>query len=315
MFESPIQLIRQFSPPLAPLPVNRKELEDRFQGVPNLRYEDMPSPVVLFDLYGTLFQSPSGESGIQGTGDITASRYLPVRDDPPTKNPQKVGEPFPTLEPLSPFLPLLPRDETLQTLQRWFLKEVEKRHEVLRSTHQVPEIRVEEVWAAILGLSEEDAFEFSLRYELTVNPVYPMPGARECLEFFRKKGTLMGLVSNAQSFTPFYLEALFGGSLEDLGFHAALTIFSYQWREAKPSTKLFLRVAEALSSLGYTPQDATYIGNDLRNDVWAPQQVGFRAALFCGDGRSLRVYQDDPRYSKVRPDYLIESFQRGDPCM
>lgn len=309
MLESPIQLIRQFSFPLTPLPVNQEEMKNRFQGISCLKYDEMPFPVVLFDLYGTLLQSASGEIGAQDPSDITASRYLSVRDDPPTKNPQKVGEPFPTLEPLSPFLPLLPRNETLQTLQRWFLKEVEKRHEVLRSTHQVPEIRVEEVWAAILGLSEEDAFEFSLRYELTVNPVYPMPGARECLEFLRKKGTLLGLVSNAQAFTPFYIEAFFGVSLEELGFHPDLTIFSYQWREAKPSPKLFLLAADALGSLGYTPQETIYVGNDLRNDVWAPQEVGFRAALFCGDGRSLRLYKDDPRYGEVKPDYLIESFQ------
>jgi putative hydrolase of the HAD superfamily len=300
MLESPIQLIRQFSHPLTPLPVNRKELEDRFPGVPPLRYGDLPFPVVLFDLYGTLLQSASGESGAPEGSGITEFH--------------KVREP-PTLEPLSPFLPSLPRTETLQTLQRWFLKEVEKRHEVLRSTHRVPEIRVEEVWAAILGLPEEEAFEFALRYELTVNPVYPMPGAREYLACIRKKGTLLGLVSNAQSFAPFYVEALFGVSLAELGFHPTLTIFSYQWGEAKPSPQLFQAAADALGSLGYEPREALCVGNDLRNDVWAPQQVGFRAALFCGDGRSLRLYQDDPLYGNVRPDYLLESFQRGNPCM
>lgn len=304
MRESPIQLIRRFSRPLIPLPINRKVLEDRFQGIPYLRYGEMPFPVVLFDLYGTLFQSLAGEVG-EGVGGETAEFMNPLA----MENSQRVLEPSLTLEPLAPFQPLLPQKETLQTLRRRFFEEVKKRHEVLRSTHQVPEIRVEEVWAEILGLPEEEAFEFSLRFELIVNPVYPMPGAREYLEFLKNKGTSIGLVSNAQAFAPFFLETLLGAPLKDLGFHPSLTIFSYQWREAKPSPRLFLAAVHALGSLGYKPQDVIYIGNDLRNDVWAPQQLGFRTALFCGDGRSLRLYQDDPQYGEVRPDYIIESLQ------
>ncbi len=302
-----LQLIRQFSKPLSPLPVDREQVTKRFRGVPSLPYGSIPCPVILFDLYGTLLQSVSGDIG----------RFQLVESTPtgPTGKIPEVANPVVGIEPLVPFLPLLPREGTLQTLRMWFRQEVEKRHKDLRNTYKVPEIRVEEVWGSILRLPEEDAFEFALRFELTVNPVYPMPGAREYLAMLKKNGVLLGLVSNAQAFTPYYVEALFGASLEDLGFFTELTIFSYKIREAKPSPRLFHMAAETLASMGYLPGNALYCGNDLKNDVWAPQQAGFQAALFCGDKRSLRLYEDDSRLAQVKPDYLIESFERGEPCM
>jgi len=265
----------------------------------------MAFPVVLFDLYGTLLQSASGDIGrfqslsiedqiSQGSGSLPSSE---------------------TLEPLKPFLSILPKEATLTTLRTWFRNEVERRHKDLQATYEVPEIRVEEVWSSILRLSKEEAFEFSLRFELTVNPVYPMPGAREYIDFLKKKGILLGLISNAQAFTPFYVEALFGESLKDLGFLPELTVFSYELGEAKPSPRLFQVAANSLSFLGYSPEQTLYIGNDLQNDVWAPKQVGFRTALFCGDRRSLRLYDEDPQFKGVQPDFLIKSFERGDPCM
>lgn len=293
--ESPVTLIRQFSRPLTPLPVDLQALHERFRGVPSLGYENIPFPVILFDLYGTLFQSASGEIGRFQVGSLQDGDSM--------------------LEPLKPFLPLLPKNATLKTLRALFRQEVEKRHEDLRTNHQVPEVRVEEIWASILRIPKEEAFEFSLRFELAVNPVYPMPGARDYVAFLREKGIRFGLVSNAQAFTPFYMEALLGESLEELGFLPELTVFSYEWEEAKPSLKLFQMVAEKLDALGYSPDMVLYMGNDLQNDVWAPQQVGFRTALFCGDGRSLRLYEEDPRFAGVIPDYLVESFERGGLCM
>ncbi|GAB4373221.1 MAG: HAD family hydrolase [Spirochaetales bacterium] len=292
MRESSVQLIRRFSKPLSPEPVDMHSIQEQFRDVPRLVYGTMPFPVVLFDLYGTLLQSASGEIGSL----LAEDQRTRERNSPP-------------MEPLEPFLSILPKEEPLATARKWFIEEVERRHQALRSSHLVPEIRVEEVWASILGLSEEEAFEFGLRFELTVNPVYPMPGAREYLDFLKGNGIVMGIVSNAQSFTPLVMEALFEASLPELGFLPDLTIFSCDLREAKPSPRIFGVAVDALERMGYKPQDALYIGNDLRNDVWAPQQVGLRAALFCGDGRSLRLRREDPLCGGTRPDYLIERFK------
>jgi len=43
------------------------------------------------------------------------------------------------------------------------------------------------------------------------------------------------------------------------------------------------------------------------NDVWAARTAGFAAALYAGDGRSLRLRGEDPRCRDLRPDLVVES--------
>lgn len=53
------------------------------------------------------------------------------------------------------------------------------------------------------------------------------------------------------------------------------------------------------------PDQAVYIGNDLRNDIWTARQAGPRIGLFAGDRRSLRWRKDDSRSLDLKPDALI----------
>ncbi len=230
--------------------------------------------VVLFDIYGTLFVSGSGDISVE------KARQQHGKDDRNGGN--------------------------RQNLQSRFLQKVEEKHRQMRSITQCPEVRVEEIWAELFGFEEHDALRFAVAYECAVNPVYPMPGLLQVLDSLRKKSISMGIVSNAQVFTPLLFDALLGRSLESLGFTDTLCVYSYIARVSKPCTDLFEKVRGALPS-GAGPADVLYIGNDMLNDITPAAQVGFRTALFAGDSRSLRVREGDPRCSGVNPDWIINS--------
>jgi putative hydrolase of the HAD superfamily len=152
---------------------------------------------------------------------------------------------------------------------------------------------------------ERDPKELALRYELAVNPVFPMPGARETLEVLRKRGLRLGLISNAQFFTPLLFRDFFDDSPEELGFDPGLLIYSFEIGEAKPSPALFAPALERLSSLGISPESCVYVGNDMLNDIYGAARSGFKTVLFAGDRRSLRLREDTPPPEKIRPDRII----------
>ncbi len=275
-----VDMIRTYSYPLVPIPVSEDVLEPFRSRVPRLNGSFLQYPVLLFDIYGTIFQSGSGDIGV-------FEQYK-------EKKERRCA--------------LFPRGE-LSRLQERFARAVQDRHKKLGKTVEFPEVRVEEIWAELQNLEIEAAREFALRFELSVNPVYPMPGVKELFGFLQKKGITFGLVSNAQFFTPCYFEAFFSVSLEEMGFREDLCIFSFQVGEAKPSLRLFRFAAEALLKYGFKAENCLYIGNDLLNDVWAPAQVGFKTALFARDARSLRLHPEDPRCKGVFPDYLLGGFE------
>jgi putative hydrolase of the HAD superfamily len=116
---------------------------------------------------------------------------------------------------------------------------------------------------------------------------------------------ILGLISNAQFFTPLLFEAFFGAPPEGLGFDAELLAYSYKLGEAKPSPALFAPATRRLAALGLKPENALYIGNDMLNDIFAAARAGFKTALFAGDPRSLRLREEDPRIRGLMPDRVV----------
>jgi putative hydrolase of the HAD superfamily len=273
-----VELIRRYSPPASPLPVRERLLAATKPSEAGIR-------AYLFDVYGTLFTSASGDIG------ILASQAQERPEDERIR------------ELLAPFGP----GAALPDLVRRFTAAATAEHERLRGKTAWPEIDVRQIWAAILRVPEEKAAEFSLRFELAVNPVYPMPGLADTIHKLRTAGFPLGLVSNAQFFTPRLFTAFLGGPPGTLGFSPGLCVYSFLEGEAKPSPRLFRKAAAGLAVLGIRPEEAVYAGNDMRNDIWAAKQADFRAALFAGDGRSLRLRGDDPGCAGLKPDYLLKS--------
>jgi putative hydrolase of the HAD superfamily len=226
--------------------------------------------VVLFDIYGTLFSSAAGE--------ITS-------EIPP--NPNNAG----------------PDNEAA-----FFRQAVLERHLAGYATTPYPEVRVEEIWASYPELPEGmSGAEFALRYELAHNPVTPMPGALPCIRALGQGGLALGIVSNAQFFTPLLFKAFFGAGPEDLGFAPDLIAYSYEHGRAKPDPELFQVVLKHVQARGYRIDECLYVGNDMLNDVYGAKNVGMKGALFAGDRQSLRLREDNPLCRDLMPDLILDS--------
>jgi putative hydrolase of the HAD superfamily len=241
---------------------------------------------VLFDIYGTLF--------ISAAGDIGAAAESPA--PPPERLASLAGE----------------YGSSAAELRDYFRAAVLERHEALRKERACPELRVEELWAQFLarrGREPGGARELALRYELAVNPVWPMPAAAETLELLRSRGLVLGLISNAQFFTPLLFEAFFRGPPEALGFDSGLLTYSFELGEAKPSPALFAPAKNRLETLGLKPENALYVGNDMLNDIYAAARAGFKTVLFAGDRRSLRLREGEPRIRGIMPDRVARRLE------
>jgi putative hydrolase of the HAD superfamily len=237
---------------------------------------------LLFDVYGTLFISGSGDIGI-------------------TKNNSKN---FWKLEPLLRKYAVHAKTESVLND---FFSAIEYEHEKLKKTGvDYPEVKIENIWMQVLGKDDiEQAKAFAVEFEIIANPVYPMPHLKELLSICKEKQILMGIISNAQFYTPLLFEWFLTWGLTDLGFVEELILFSYRFGYAKPSSFLFQLAAERIKRMNYSQHSVLYVGNDMLNDIYPAQSAGFNTALFAGDLRSLRLRQNEPKCKNVSPDIVI----------
>ncbi|MDR0377895.1 MAG: HAD family hydrolase [Spirochaetaceae bacterium] len=290
MYEDFTALIRDSAHPLPPLPAPPLPPDYEALVYPGRRSAPVPGiRALIFDVYGTLFSSAAGDIGAGGA-------YIPGNLD---SLALQFGKTY-----------------TGEELKEYFRSEVLKIHTGLFAKTPYPEVRVEEIWDGFLrkapaghppGGFVMSAEELALRYELMVNPVSPMPGALETIRILKEAGVVLGIISNAQFFTPLLFDALLGASPAGLGFDQDILIYSYETGEAKPSPVLFAKAGARLSTLGISPEAVLYVGNDMLNDIYAASSVGFKTLLFAGDGRSLRLREGNRLVRNVRPDAVIRS--------
>ena len=115
----------------------------------------------------------------------------------------------------------------------------------------------------------------------------------------------MGIISNAQFYTPLLFEWFLNANLTELGFTPELVLLSYCYGQAKPSGLLFQRAVEQLKEMGIHKRSVLYLGNDMLNDIYPAHTVGFQTALFAGDARSLRWRKKDWRCRDLSADLVI----------
>ncbi|MDR0599212.1 MAG: HAD family hydrolase [Treponema sp.] len=285
-----IALIREWSRPLSPLPAALPGWADQVPGEPPAGFGGIRA--VLFDLYGTLFISAAGDIAVNNT-----TRGVPyggaVQGGADT--------------------------EALKAMEGFFRQEVERLHRARREAGvRWPEVAVDQIWAGYAGPLPPSwgmagrrgaSRELALRYELAVNPVYPMPGALETIRALAGRGLSLGIISNAQFFSPLLFNAFFDAPPEALGFDPGLIFYSFQAGEAKPSPRLFAQARSALARRGARPGETLYIGNDLGKDIVPAADAGFATALFAGDRRSLRLREDDPSLAGRRPGVILRDLQ------
>jgi len=198
-----------------------------------------------------------------------------------------------------------------------FEHEIRRCHAALRAKgRECPEVDILSVWANVAkrlhgagliasGPDEATLARLAIERECRVNPVWVMPGALETLALLRERGIRLGIVSNAQFFTPIAIEALFGMPPAALGFDGDLTAWSHQLGEAKPGLGLFRGPLEKLTAEGCTPDHIAFVGNDCLNDLFPAQTLGMRPILFAGDRRSLRLRESDARCNAVRQTAVV----------
>ncbi len=266
------ELMAKYIRPLSPIPTNLKpggKLKKKIR-------------CLLFDIYGTLF--------ISGTGDIGIAK----KESQQKKNLKELLLKF--------GLDISP-GKILDNLFR----AIEKTHDSLKKEGvDFPEVVIEHIWMRILRNDDvELAKAFAAEFELIFNPVYPMPNLQKMLSVYKDLNLPMGVVSNAQFYTPFLFNRFLNADMEDLGFHPDLIFFSYKFGYAKPSTFLFREAIERLKSSDIRADSVLYIGNDMLNDIYPAKTVGFSTALFAGDTRSLRLREGNPSCKNISADIVI----------
>ncbi|NLE37641.1 MAG: HAD family hydrolase [Pirellulaceae bacterium] len=287
------EIFQRLAQPLEPIPTSETPSLKTIEGI----------RVVLFDLYGTLLISGSGEVGTEAApSDVAVAEAFQETGLETTATPEEI---------------LACLDDAIRTT-----------HARLREMgRDWPEVDIREVWGNVLTTLVErgrmespppetfDIAQLAAEYEARANPVALMPGARECLAALREHGCLLGIVSNAQFYTHGLLEALFGGLPESVGFEPALQYYSYQYGWGKPSQRLFEMAASELAERAIEPPRVLYVGNDMRNDVLGARNAGFHTALFAGDARSLRRREDDSQMIGVVPDLVLTELSQLPGCI
>ena len=270
-------IARYFRDHATPLEPNPTALAPALAPLPGLK-------CVAFDIYGTLMISGSGDIGVSDAEAQSESlrsilRQAGARD-----------------------LPAQPAECLAELI-------AQSHRESREAGIEFPEVDILEIWQGLLARAQApepspgDLALMAAQYEMATNPVWPMPGARELLASLRQQGLRLGIVSNAQFYTPALFEAFWESTVEDLGFDPDLCFYSYQDKQAKPGTWLYQQLREALAADSLLPEETLYLGNDALKDVHAAASVGFKTALFAGDQRSLRLRQDHP--DLLPPDAIV----------
>lgn len=293
--------IRRHCSPLKPLAANIQPVTRPLRGL----------KAVLFDIYGTLFISASGDVGTAAAQQRGAAFQkalqtvgLELRGGRGTDPVERAGQ-----------------------AANHLIAAIQEAHSRARGQGiEYPEVDILAVWHDTLQrLCDEnllvarpkdvDLRGLAVEYEMRTNPTWPMPGAEECLHQLAGLGLRLGVVSNAQFFTQQLFPALLNQTAEALGFEPELQLYSFQWGRAKPGLFLYERAAEALSESEVDAHEVLYVGNDMLNDMAPARRVGFHTALFAGDKRSLRLREDDPRAADIMPDVIVTQLAQLNECV
>lgn len=321
-----IARIRDLSTPLEPKPTGMEPWLEPLQGI----------KAVLFDVYGTLLISASGDIGLSGNQpasiDLQAllansginagiNEERAQADHQCCHEERLSGQNHRTSEhgrsnsndQTPPQSPIDIRQQLSAPIGERLSAAIHADHARARAASGMfyPEVDIRVIWATLLAEigcqpTPQELERIAVEYECRVNPVWPMPGLADVLSALRQRGLVLGIISNAQFYTPLTLDAFLGQAPAALGLDPNCSAWSYQLREAKPSTAIYQVALDGLTRKhGIPPEQVLYIGNDRRNDIGPAQRLGLKTVLFAGDARSLRLREDDPELIGVSADRVI----------
>lgn len=182
-----------------------------------------------------------------------------------------------------------------------------------------PEVDIIAVWTDTLNAAEgeglikmtekSDILLFIFVFELQTNKVWPMPGMEAMVKKLGESGVDMGIVSNAQFYTPVILNHLLYDEqkpgAEVYPFKNNLSVYSFQKLRGKPDVALYEYLLPGLEARGIKPEEALFVGNDMLKDMYAASQIGMKTVFFAGDMRAYRLHENDERTMNLKPDFVI----------
>ncbi len=251
-----------------------------------------PIKAILFDIYGTLF--------ISASGDVSNAKISPEK----VKTHQASA--------INALLEKYKISLNYTQLNNLLVNAIESGHADIKNKGiDFPEIKIEQIFMRILSFNDlKIARQFAVEYEMIVNPVYPMPHLQNALQDLKTNNIPMGIISNAQFFTPHLFDLFCDDFPQNLGFNPNLIFYSYEHGYAKPSLFLFELASAALKRLGISPENILYVGNDMLNDIYTAHTIGFQTCLFAGDSRSLRLREDRLECASLKPDAIIKELNQ-----
>ncbi len=253
---------------------------------------------VIFDIYGTLLISASGDvdqaeySFQMIKKALTVANYQILKDDA----------------------------DAFDSIYKTYFSCLSKYKEMeIDAGKPYPEVNILKVWECALTSAEatgiikstekSDVILFTFVFELQTNRVWPMPGMEDLIKKMGESDYELGIISNAQFYTPVIMNYFLYDIEKDeeiiYPFEKDLTIYSYKELRGKPDVALFEKLIPQLAKRGIKPEEAIFVGNDMLKDIYTASQAGLKTVLFGGDKRSYRLRMDDKRCAELKPDYVI----------
>jgi putative hydrolase of the HAD superfamily len=254
--------------------------------------------VVLFDVYGTLFNYWKPEFKEESAKKVALLDTF-----------RKTILHFGMEKYLVEMNPEEPPEKTLQDLYHGLIA---LRHDLaLDKKIEYPEVKIEEVWNMIVLMLKRRGYEPSAVFSGTpadfvrcIAYYYNFfsfnrglyPGVFEALTALTAENIFLGIVSNAQFYTPMdltlFLRDQSAGGIDDYSrlFEPDLVFFSYEYGVSKPNPLLFRKLFDALYEFQILPSQALYVGNDLVSDIKPARDAGMKTAFFTGDTESAFVH-------------------------
>jgi len=274
--------------------------------------------VCIFDVYGTLFNYWK-----PGFGKETSKKQALLEAFRKTISYFNMGPYLLEMDPESP------AEKTLWDLYHGLI--AIKHNLLIEKEIEFPEVKIEDVWLAILLMLKRRGYGFTQKdfgpetqlaqciayyYNFYAFNRGLYPGVSDALVALKKKNMRLGIVSNAQFYTPIdltlFLRDQTGDHIDDLGelFDPDLVFYSFEYSVAKPGQVLFRKLFDALYEFQVLPSQTVFVGNDLAADIRPASEAGMKTALFTGDDQSMFTHDLEntvvPDISFATWDDLVE---------
>jgi FMN phosphatase YigB (HAD superfamily) len=270
--------------------------------------------VVTFSIYGTLLSIPGGELYF-----VNPEKFIMETALEKTIQEFKMW-PSMSRKPGKP-------SEYMGRMYEQILEEAR----IARSSggERYPEVRSDDVWERIVKRLIKNEYQFDVGFYGSLNQLCEkisyffhtslqgmcaQPEAQEALRTLKENGLQLGLLADAQCFTPLHLLRALGkqgrlASLSEL-FDSGLWALSFEVGARKPSERIFRAMVAKLAERDIAPNQVLHVGSHLPNDIVPARRLGFSTALFAGDKSSVVASNEQLNEKWGRPDVMLTALSQ-----